>query len=478
MSSRSPSSDGSSNNGKTRIEHDLLGDLAVPADAYYGVQTARAIENFKISGVPLRLYPNFIKGLAMVKQAAARANYETDGFSKEILDAIDAACQEIIDGKLHDQFVLDVLQGGAGTSTNMNANEVIANRAIELMGHQKGEYKYVDPHDHVNRSQSTNDSYPTSMHIGMALGNAEIVAEFNKLIAAFRKKGEEFNHILKMGRTQLQDAVPMTLGQEFVAFAETLADEVEALERVQKVLCEISMGGTAIGTGLNAPKGYAEKCAQHLAKITGYPIKLARNLIEATQDTQAFVLYSSALKSLAIKLAKVGNDLRLLSSGPRCGLHEINLPATQPGSSIMPGKVNPVIPEVTNMVAYRVIGNDLVVTLSAEGGQLQLNAFEPVIAAVIFESQVMFVNAARTLRVHCVEGITANPEVCKHYLETSIGTVTALNPVIGYDKATELAAEALESGEGIIELVREKHILTDEQIDEILNPAALTGQGR
>ena len=465
-------------NGKTRIEHDLLGDLDVPADAYYGVQTARAIENFKISGVPLRLYPNFIKGLAMVKQAAARANFETGGFSKEILDAIDAACQEIIDGKLHDEFVLDVLQGGAGTSTNMNANEVIANRALELMGHQKGEYKIVDPHDHVNRSQSTNDSYPTSMHIGMALGNKEIVAEFNKLIEAFRKKAEEFKDIVKMGRTQLQDAVPMTLGQEFVAFAETLADEVRALETVQKVLCEISMGGTAIGTGLNAPKGYAEKCAQHLAKITGYPIKLARNLIEATQDTQAFVLYSSALKSLAIKLAKVGNDLRLLSSGPRCGLHEINLPATQPGSSIMPGKVNPVIPEVTNMVAYRVIGNDLVVTLSGEGGQLQLNAFEPVIAAVIFESQTLFVNAARTLRVHCVEGITANPEVCKHYLETSIGTVTALNPVIGYDKATELAAEALESGEGIIELVREKHILTDAQIDEILNPAALTGQGR
>jgi len=476
--SPSPSASPSrSSNGKTRIEHDLLGDFAVPADAYYGVQTARAIENFRISGVPLRLYPNFIKGLAMVKQAAARANFETGGFSKEVLDAIDKACQEIIDGKLHDQFVLDVLQGGAGTSTNMNANEVIANRAIELMGHEKGEYQYVEPHDHVNRSQSTNDSYPTSMHIGMALGNEEIVNEFNKLIEAFRKKAKEFSNIVKMGRTQLQDAVPMTLGQEFEAFAETLADEVDALERVQKVLCEISMGGTAIGTGLNAPAGYAEKCTQHLAKITGYPIKLARNLIEATQDTQAFVLYSSVLKSLAIKLAKVGNDLRLLSSGPRCGLHEINLPATQPGSSIMPGKVNPVIPEVTNMVAYRVIGNDLVVTLSAEGGQLQLNAFEPVIAAVIFESQVMFVNAARTLREHCVDGITANPEVCKHYLETSIGTVTALNPVIGYEKATELAAEALESGEGIIELVREKHILTDEQIDDILNPAALTGQG-
>ena len=462
----------------TRIEHDLLGDLAVPADAYYGVQTARALENFRISGVELRLYPNFIKALAMVKLAAARANFESEQFSEEILKAVEAACQEIIDGKLHDEFRLDVLQGGAGTSTNMNANEVIANRALELMGHQKGEYKYCDPHDHINASQSTNDSYPTAMHIGMALGNVDLINEFKKLVEAFRAKGKEFSSILKMGRTQLQDAVPMTLGQEFEAFAETLADEVEALERVQKVLYEISMGGTAIGTGLNAPAGYAQKTADHLAKITGYPIKLARNLVEATQDTQAFVLYSSALKSLAIKLAKVGNDLRLLSSGPRCGLHEINLPATQPGSSIMPGKVNPVIPEVTNMVAYRVIGNDLVVTLSAEAGQLQLNAFEPVIAAVIFEAQTILINGARTLREYCVTGITANEDVCKHYMESSIGTVTALNPVIGYDRATELAAEALESGEGILELIREKHILTDEQIDEILDPTALTGSGR
>ena len=462
----------------TRIEHDLLGDLAVPADAYYGVQTARALENFRISGIELRQYPNFIKALAMVKLAAARANFDVDGFSKEILVAMEGACQEIIDGKLHDEFRLDVYQGGAGTSTNMNANEVIANRALELMGHKKGEYKYCDPHDHVNKSQSTNDLYPTAMHIGMALGNAEVVAEFRKLAAAFRAKGKEFSSILKMGRTQLQDAVPMTVGQEFMAFAATIEDEVRALETVQRVLWEINMGATAIGTGLNAPEGYAQKCADHLAKITGYPIKLAEDLIEATQDTQAFVLYSSALKSLAIKLAKVGNDLRLLSSGPRCGLREINLPATQPGSSIMPGKVNPVIPEVTNMVAYRVIGNDLVVTLSAEGGQLQLNAFEPVIAAVIFEGQTLFVNAARTLREYCVEGITVNEDVCKHYIESSIGTVTALNPVIGYDKSTELAAEALKTGEGIIELVREKHILTDEQLEEILNPAALTGQGR
>jgi aspartate ammonia-lyase len=480
---------------KTRIEHDLLGDLAVPADAYYGVQTARALENFQLSGIGINHYPGFVEAWAIVKLAAARANtdvgamkpeklaaaranFETGGFSREILAGIEGACKEIIDGKLHDQFRLDVYQGGAGTSTNMNANEVIANRALELMGHQKGEYKFCDPHDHVNRSQSTNDSYPTAMHIGLALGNAQVMTAFKELIESFAIKGREFANLLKMGRTQLQDAVPMTLGQEFRAFGKTLADEVKALAAVQQVLCEVSMGGTAIGTGLNAPAGYAQKCADHLAKITGLPIRLADDLIEATQDTQAFVLYSSALKSLAIKLAKVGNDLRMLSSGPRCGLHEINLPATQPGSSIMPGKVNPVIPEVTNMVAYRVIGNDVVVTMSAEAGQLQLNAFEPVIAAVLFEGQTLLINGARTLRKHCVEGITANEDVLKHYVDYSIGTVTALNPVIGYDRATELAAEAMRTGEGIMTLVREKHILTDAQIDEVLNPAALTGQGR
>jgi aspartate ammonia-lyase len=463
---------------QTRIERDLLGEFPVPANAYYGVQTARALENFRLSGVELRLYPDFIRALAMVKIAAARANHDTGELSDEILAGIEGAGQEIIDGKLHDQFRLDVLQGGAGTSTNMNINEVIANRALELMGRSKGEYTYCDPHDHVNRSQSTNDSYPTSMHVGMALGNRRLVSAYQKLIQAFDAKAKEFAQLLKMGRTQLQDAVPMTLGQEFTAFAHTLRDEVKALKTVESVLCEVSMGGTAIGTGLNAPAGYAQKCADHLAKITGFPIRLADNLIEATQDTQAFVVYASVLKSLAIKLAKVGNDLRLLSSGPRCGLHEINLPATQPGSSIMPGKVNPVIPEVTNMVAYRVIGNDLVVTLAAESGQLQLNAFEPVMAAAIFESQTILCNAADTLRTHCVNGITANPDVLKRYIDYSIGTVTALNPVIGYDRATELAAEALEKDQGIVPLIREKHILTDEQIDEILNPASLTGQGR
>jgi aspartate ammonia-lyase len=461
-----------------RIEHDLLGEKAVPGDAYYGVQTARALENFHISGVQLRLYPDLIKALGMVKMAAARANFDCGQFSREILSGIEDACQELIDGKLHDEFRLDVFQGGAGTSTNMNANEVIANRALELMGHKKGEYAHCSPHDHVNCSQSTNDAYPTSLHVGMALGNVRLAAAMKELIAAFRRKGGEFGKIIKMGRTQLQDAVPMTLGQEFVSFAETLAGEVMALERIQNVLCEINMGATAIGTGLNAPAGYAEKCTQHLARITGFPIHLAADLIEATQDTQAYVLYSSCMKSLAIKLSKVCNDLRLLSSGPRCGLGEINLPPKQPGSSIMPGKVNPVIPEVVNMVCFRVIGSDLTVSMGAEGGQLQLNVFEPVIAACIFEAQTMFINAADTLRVHCVDGITANPDVCRHYVNYSIGTVTALNPVIGYDKSTELAAEAMKTGRGILEIIRERKILTEEQIATVLDPAAMTGQGK
>ena len=462
----------------TRLEHDLLGEKAVPADAYYGVQTARALENFHISGVQLRLYPNLIKALAMVKMAAARANAECGQFSREIQAGIEAACQEIIDGKLHDQFRLDVFQGGAGTSTNMNANEVIANRALELMGHEKGEYAYCDPHDHLNCSQSTNDAYPSALHVGMALGNAELVAAVNDLIAAFRAKGREFSSVLKMGRTQLQDAVPMTLGQEFEAFGATLAGEAQALRAIERVLCEVNMGATAIGTGLNAPAGYAPICTRHLGEIAGLPIYLAENLIEATQDTQAFVLYSACMKSLAIKLSKVCNDLRLLSSGPRCGLREINLPPKQPGSSIMPGKVNPVIPEVVNMVCFRVIGSDLTVSMAAEAGQLQLNVFEPVIAACIFEAQTMFINAVRTLRTECVEGITANPDVCRHYVEFSIGTVTALNPIIGYEKATELAAEAMKTGRGIMELIREKRILTDQQLAEVLDPITMTGQGR
>jgi aspartate ammonia-lyase len=460
----------------TRLEHDLLGPKEVPADAYYGVQTARGLENFRISGVQLQLYPDLIRALAMVKSAAARANFDCGVFPLEVLTGIEGACTEIIAGRLHDQFQLDVLQGGAGTSTNMNANEVIANRALELMGHAKGEYRFCDPHDHVNASQSTNDAYPTALHIGMALGNRRVIAAMTELVDAFRAKGREFSQIVKMGRTQLQDAVPMTLGQEFQAFGETLAGELKALDAVGRTLCEVNMGATAIGTGLNAPKGYAEKCVARLADISRLPVYLADNLIEATQDTQAFVLYSSCMKSLAIKLSKVCNDLRLLSSGPRCGLREINLPPKQPGSSIMPGKVNPVIPEVVNMVCFRIIGSDLTISMAAEAGQLQLNVFEPVIAACIFEAQTLVINAARTLREHCISGITANPEVCRHYVEYSIGTVTALNTVIGYEKATELAAEALKTGRGVLELIREKGVLTEAEIAVVLDPMSMTGQ--
>ncbi len=460
-----------------RIEHDLLGDKAIPDDAYYGVQTARALENFHISGVPISQYPDLIRALAIVKLAAARANYECKQFSEEILHSLEGACQEIIDGRLHEQFKVDLIQGGAGTSTNMAANEVIANRALEFMGFGKGQYKHCDPHNHVNCSQSTNDAYPTALHIAIFLLNGKLVTQLRKLVSAFRYKGDEFRDVFKMGRTQLQDAVPMTLGQEFHAFAESLDSEIFALERVEAVLYEVNMGGTAIGTGLNAPAGYAERCTNHLAKITGKPIKLAVNLVEATQDTQPFVLFSAVLKSLAIKLSKICNDLRLLSSGPRAGLNEINLPAMQPGSSIMPGKVNPVIPEVVNQVCFKAIGNDLTVTLAAEAGQLQLNVMEPIIAYCILESQTMFMNAADTLRQNCVEGITANTDVCRKYVEHSIGVVTALNPLLGYDTSTELAAEALKTGKGIVQLVREKKLLTEEQINKLLDPRAMTGTG-
>jgi aspartate ammonia-lyase len=461
---------------QTRTEHDLIGTKAIPAHAYYGVQTARGMENFRISGVPISHYPDLIKALAMVKLAAARANADVGQLPKDILKGIEGACHDIIEGQYHDQFQLDVYQGGAGTSTNMAANEVIANRALEHLGKNKGEYKYCDPHDHLNMSQSTNDAYPSALHVAMALSNTRLIAEMKILVGSFRNKAKEFSHIVKMARTQLQDAVPMTLGQEFESWAASLEDEVSTLERVEGVLHEVNMGGTAIGTGLNAPKGYAQSCVKHLATITGKPMRLARNLIEATQDTQAFVLYMSTLKSLAIKLSKICNDLRLLSSGPRTGISEIHLPAMQPGSSIMPGKVNPVIPEVVNQVCFRVIGNDIVVTMSAEAGQLQLNAMEPVIAACVLESQTLFINAARTLREYCIDGIKANEAVCKNNLERSIGLVTALNPVIGYEKSTELAAEALKTGKGIVELIREKKILTEQQLKEILDPKAMTGE--
>ncbi|MBL8897675.1 MAG: aspartate ammonia-lyase [Planctomycetes bacterium] len=461
----------------TRTERDLLGVREVPATARFGVQTLRAIENFAISHVPLKHYPDLVRGLAMVKLAAARANADVGRLPKKILRAIEHACEQLIAGEHHEDFLVDLFQGGAGTSTNMNANEVIANLALEHLGHSLGDYQHCSPHDHVNLSQSTNDAYPTALHVAMLLSNDRLVAELRLLVKALEKKAKQFDHVLKMGRTQLQDAVPMTLGQEFAAFAASFEDEVRTLERAASFFLEINMGGTAIGTGLNAPKGYAKKCARHLAAITKKKFRLAKDLVEATQDTQAFVIYSSVLKSLAIKLSKICNDLRLLSSGPRAGLFEINLPPKQPGSTIMPGKVNPVIPEVANQVCFKVIGNDLAVTMAAEAGQLQLNVMEPVIAQCICESQMLMQNAARTLRVECIDGITANEDVCRRFVEHSIGIVTALNPIIGYDRATEVAAEALRTGKGVVELVREKRLLTEAQIAKVLDPVALTRNG-
>jgi aspartate ammonia-lyase len=465
--------------GRTRREHDLIGDRDVPDDAYYGVQTLRAIENFHITGVPLSNYPDLVNALATVKLAAARANVALGQIPADVGAAIEAACHEIVGGKLHNQFVLDVIQGGAGTSTNMNANEVIANRALELMGRTKGEYDVVHPNNHVNCSQSTNDSYPTSLKLAMAIANRRLVSEVRLLVASFREKAEEFDTILKMGRTQLQDAVPMTLGQEFASFATSIEDEILPLRRVsESFLTVINMGGTAIGTGLNAPEGLAERIAKELADLTGLRVRPAADLVEATQDTRSFVLFSSTLKSLAVKLSKISNDLRLLSSGPRCGFGDIHLPAVQPGSTIMPGKVNPVIPEVVNQVAFRVIGNDLTVTMASEAGQLQLNAFEPVVVYAVLESIEVLHNAAHTLRVNCVDGIEANEEQLRRHVEQSIGIVTALVPVLGYGPSTELAAEALSTGRGVVELVREKGLLDEARIEELLSPAHMANSRR
>ena len=456
--------------GATRTEHDLLGNKEVPNEVYYGVQTLRAIENFDITGVPLNFYPDIVRAFAMVKQAAVRANFALGLLDEEVASAIDEACGHILNGKYHKCFVVDMIQGGAGTSTNMNANEVIANAALQIMGYKKGEYKYCHPNNHVNLSQSTNDAYPTAIKIAIIKRNKVLVRSLLDLIAAFHVKGDEFAHILKMGRTQLQDAVPMTLGQAFEAHATTLEEEVERLTSNANLFLEVNMGATAIGTGINSDPDYTRRVIGHLREITGLDIISARNLVEATQDTSSFVMYSSALKRLAIKLSKISNDLRLLSSGPRAGFNEINLPAVQPGSSIMPGKVNPVIPEVVNQVAFKVIGNDLTVSLGAEAGQLELNVMEPVIVQSIFESVEMLINGMNTLRSRCVIDITANEERCREMVMNSIGIVTALNPVIGYEASTQLAKEALETGKGVYELALEKKLLSKEEIDNILRP--------
>ena len=460
---------------RTRTEKDLLGEKQIPADAYYGVQTARALENFKLSGVLINHYPGFVEAWAIVKLAAARANTDVGAMKPERLAAIEKATAAIREGKYHDQFIVDWYQGGAGTSTNMNANEVIANVGLELTGHKKGEYQFLEPHDDLNMSQSTNDSYPTAIKVAFLLRNDRLIMELKSLVASFRKKGDAFLEIVKMGRTEMQDAVPMTVGQEFHAFAAGLEDEIKLLRDAEKYLYAVNMGATAIGTGINVPKGYPEKCAAHLAKLTGKPIVPAADMLAATWDQQGFVVYSSALKSLAIKLSKISSDLILLTSGPRAGLAEINLPALQPGSSIMPGKVNPVVPEVMNIIAFRVMGNDYSVTLAAHSGQLQLNAYEPLAGIAVMESQSLLFNGSTLFRTRCIDGITVNERVLERYMDTTVGIVTALNPVLGYEAATELAGEAYKSGKGILEIIREKKLLTEAQIKELLDPVKLTG---
>ncbi len=458
-----------------RTERDLLGEKAVPVGAYYGVQTARALENFDISGIPISRYPELVDGLVLVKMAAARANHDVGVLDTRVRDAIDAAGKAILAGRYHDQFVVDIYQGGAGTSTNMNANEVMANVALELMGHKKGAYSVVEPHDHLNLSQSTNDAYPTALKVAILRSNDTLIPALEELAIAFRIKGDAFLRIVKMGRTEMQDAVPMTVGQEFHAFAAGLDAEIALLRQAEAHLYVINMGATAIGTGLNAPKGYAKRCAKHLATLTGKDIVPAADMIAATSDLQSFVVYSSALKSLATKLVKIASDLILLSSGPRAGLFEIRLPPLQPGSSIMPGKVNPVMPELVNLVSFRVTANDLAVTLAAQHGQLQLNAYEPLAGAAILESQSLLRRLVAPFRVRCVDGIVVNEQVCSDYIERTVGIVTALNPVIGYEKATELAAEAYRSGKGVLEIVREQNVLTEAQIRDLLDPVKLTG---
>ncbi len=460
--------------GRTRKESDLIGPLDVPEDALFGVQTLRAVHNFPITGTPTSHFPAMIRALAMVKQAAARANGRLGLLEPPIAEAIDRACQEIIDGHWHGHFPTDMVQGGAGTSTNMNANEVIANRALELLGHRRGDYAHCHPNDHVNLGQSTNDVYPTALRLTTIFMLKSLLEAMERLMGALRAKGREFSDVIKMGRTQLQDAVPMTLGQEFEAYAITTGEDIQRLRETARLFLEVNMGGTAIGTGICADPRYPTIVVEELCKVTGLDIVLAENLVEATPDTGAFVMFSGVVKRAAVKLSKLCNDLRLLSSGPRCGFGELNLPPMQPGSSIMPGKVNPVIPEVVNQVAYMVIGNDLTITLAAEAGQLQLNVMEPILAYSLANSLRTLTAAVNVLTTKCIVGITANRERCRDLVEHSIGIVTAVMPAIGYKRATEVAKEALETGIPVRELILRKGYLNQEELDEALSLEAMT----
>ena len=460
--------------GDIRVEHDSLGERELPAQAYYGVQTLRALENFAISGVRLHNFEHMIEALAFVKKAAALANHELGVLEEDKMKAICAACDELLAGKLHDQFPVDMFQGGAGTSTNMNANEVIANRGLELMGHEKAQYEFLHPNDHVNCSQSTNDAYPTSIKLAVLLSLQDLLGGMNQLREALQAKGEEFADVLKMGRTENQDAVPMTLGQEFNAYAEMIDSAMDALKRNSEEFLLINMGATAIGTGLNSPPGYAALVTEKLREVSGFQVQKADNLVEATQDCGAFAQMSGTLKRAAVQISKICNDLRWLSSGPRCGLNEINLPPMQPGSSIMPGKVNPVIPELVNQICYQIIGYDAIVSMAAEASELELNMAEPIMAYDLLHGLMILKNACITLTSRCIVDIEANREVCRQYVENSIGLVTALNPVLGYEKSAAIAKEALKTGGSVYDLVLEKGWLSKEQLDDMLKPENMT----
>jgi len=455
-----------------RIEKDFLGEKEVPSAAYYGVQTLRAVENFPITGY--RIHPSLITAMAIVKKAAALANIDTGYLAKDIGHEIAEAAQEIVDGKFHDQFIVDPIQGGAGTSINMNTNEVIANRALERMGYEKGEYAKISPNTHVNMAQSTNDAFPTGIHIATLMMLEELLITMEELHSAFRKKAKEFDHVIKMGRTHLQDAVPIRLGQEFEAYSRVLARDIKRIKQSRQHLYEVNMGATAVGTGLNANPTYIEQVVKHLRTFSGFPLVGAEHLVDATQNTDAYTEVSAALKVCMMNMSKIANDLRIMASGPRVGLAEIQLPARQPGSSIMPGKVNPVMAEVINQVAFQVIGNDHTICLASEAGQLELNVMEPVLVFNLIQSISIMNNGFRVFREYCIEGITANEELLKQYVEKSVGIITAVNPHIGYEAASRIAREAIETGKSVRELCLEHGVLTEEELDIILDPFEMT----
>lgn len=455
-----------------RIEKDFLGEKEVPNEAYYGVQTLRAVENFPITGY--RIHDSLITAMAIVKKAAALANVETGYLPENIGKEIAAAAQEIMDGKLHNQFIVDPIQGGAGTSINMNANEVIANRALERMGYEKGDYAKISPNTHVNMAQSTNDAFPTGIHIATLMMLEELLITMEELHRAFIKKAKEFDHVIKMGRTHLQDAVPIRLGQEFSAYSRVLERDIKRIKQSRQHLYEVNMGATAVGTGLNANPMYIEQVVKHLRELSGFPLVGAEHLVDATQNTDAYTEVSAALKVCMMNMSKIANDLRIMASGPRVGLAEIQLPARQPGSSIMPGKVNPVMAEVINQVAFQVIGNDHTICLASEAGQLELNVMEPVLVFNLIQSISIMNNAFRVFREYCIEGITANEELLKEYVERSVGIITAVNPHIGYEAASRIAREAIATGKSVRELCLEHGVLTEEELDIILDPYEMT----